>query len=388
MCVGLAGIFEASSLRSSTVHTDARAHTHTKYARSHAHTLQQDSNRGKWCDYGLWKWSRHPNYFGEILLWWGVFVASIPILSGGTWAAIAGPIFITLILLFVSGIPLLEQSMDERYGGRQDYIDYKEVCWIWIRILSLLQSPASSLTLPLRPSLSSVCACARVRLWALLPPLGSLLCRESASSRTCASTLCPHSRHTRTPSLLHPPGRPHTLAQTQTQAHTHAHPLPPPYTHHHAAHIPSLAPPPCLVPCPLLQDLSLCRGSAFPHARMHAPPLTPIHSLAPSHTHTYTETRTHTHLYAHTHTLSLPTPPHSAPPLSGSFPLPSTAAPPTRSSPHSCASSPSTTAAFTAKARARIRQARIVPIPPRDWAERHNTTKSPPMRTARMRGRV
>jgi steroid 5-alpha reductase family enzyme len=45
-----------------------------------------------------------PNYFGEILLWWGVFVAAIPILSGGTWAAVAGPIFITLILLFVSGM--------------------------------------------------------------------------------------------------------------------------------------------------------------------------------------------------------------------------------------------------------------------------------------------
>lgn len=83
-------------------------------------------NKGKWCDAGLWAISRHPNYFGEILLWWGVFVASIPILSGGTWAAVLGPIFITLILLFVSGIPLLEQSMDERYATRPEYLQYKK----------------------------------------------------------------------------------------------------------------------------------------------------------------------------------------------------------------------------------------------------------------------
>ncbi|KAG2642841.1 hypothetical protein PVAP13_2KG331800 [Panicum virgatum] len=69
------------------------------------------SNRGKWCDVGLWKYSRHPNYFGELFLWWGVFVASTPILSGAEWLVILGPIFLTLLLLFVTGIPLLELSM-------------------------------------------------------------------------------------------------------------------------------------------------------------------------------------------------------------------------------------------------------------------------------------
>ncbi|CAL4935513.1 unnamed protein product [Urochloa decumbens] len=83
------------------------------------------SNRGKWCDVGLWKYSRHPNYFGEIFLWWGVFVASTPVLSGAEWLVILGPIFLTLLLLFVSGIPLLESSADKRYGRLEEYRVYK-----------------------------------------------------------------------------------------------------------------------------------------------------------------------------------------------------------------------------------------------------------------------
>ncbi|KAM0853421.1 hypothetical protein ACQ4PT_051076 [Festuca glaucescens] len=69
------------------------------------------SNRGKWCNVGLWSYTRHPNYFGEMLLWWGVFVASTPVLSGAEWLVILGPIFLTLLLLFVSGIPLLEVNL-------------------------------------------------------------------------------------------------------------------------------------------------------------------------------------------------------------------------------------------------------------------------------------
>lgn len=84
------------------------------------------ANKGKWCDAGLWGFTRHPNYFGEILLWWGIFIAAIPVLRGGQWAAIAGPIFITVILLFLSGIPLLEASADKRYGGLAEYRRYKQ----------------------------------------------------------------------------------------------------------------------------------------------------------------------------------------------------------------------------------------------------------------------
>uniref|UniRef100_A0A2N9IMP7 Uncharacterized protein n=1 Tax=Fagus sylvatica TaxID=28930 RepID=A0A2N9IMP7_FAGSY len=82
-------------------------------------------NRGKWCNVGLWQYSRHPNYFGEIFLWWGVFVASTPVLEGAEWLVILGPIFLTLLLLFVSGIPLLEESADKKFGNVTGYRFYK-----------------------------------------------------------------------------------------------------------------------------------------------------------------------------------------------------------------------------------------------------------------------
>ncbi|KAF3793888.1 hypothetical protein EJ110_NYTH08803 [Nymphaea thermarum] len=84
-------------------------------------------NRGNWCNVGLWKFSRHPNYFGEILLWWGIFVASTPVLEGAEWLVVVGPAFLTLLLLFISGIPLLEDSSDKRFGTRADYLLYKKV---------------------------------------------------------------------------------------------------------------------------------------------------------------------------------------------------------------------------------------------------------------------
>ena len=66
---------------------------------------------------GLWKWSRHPNYFGEMLVWWGVFMVSATTLVGSQWTSILSPLFTTFILLFLSGIPLLEKKADDRYGG-------------------------------------------------------------------------------------------------------------------------------------------------------------------------------------------------------------------------------------------------------------------------------
>ncbi|XP_006416632.2 uncharacterized protein LOC18993093 isoform X1 [Eutrema salsugineum] len=83
-------------------------------------------NKGKWCDVGVWKYSRHPNYFGEMLLWWGVYVASLPVLKGAEYLVIFGPVFLTLLLFFVSGIPLLEASADQKYGNLGAYRHYKK----------------------------------------------------------------------------------------------------------------------------------------------------------------------------------------------------------------------------------------------------------------------
>ncbi len=83
-------------------------------------------NKGKWIETGLWNYSRHPNYFGEILCWIGVFVYVIPILSAWTWMAIISPISIIVTLLFFSGIPLLEKKSDEMFGKKKEYKEYKK----------------------------------------------------------------------------------------------------------------------------------------------------------------------------------------------------------------------------------------------------------------------
>lgn len=86
----------------------------------------REENRGRFITTGLWRYSRHPNYFGEILVWWGLFVYAVPFLDGSAFAVVIGPVFITLLLLFVSGIPLLERSADEKYGDDPAYRDYKQ----------------------------------------------------------------------------------------------------------------------------------------------------------------------------------------------------------------------------------------------------------------------
>ena len=85
----------------------------------------KEENRGRFVASGLWAYSRHPNYFGEMLVWWGLFVYVVPVLHGWAFAVIVGPVFITLLLIFVSGIPPLERSADEKYGDDPAYRDYK-----------------------------------------------------------------------------------------------------------------------------------------------------------------------------------------------------------------------------------------------------------------------
>ena len=67
-------------------------------------------NKGKILSTGLWKYTRHPNYFGEALMWWSVWIVSMASLSLTNLFGIIGPIFITYLLLYVSGVPLLEKK--------------------------------------------------------------------------------------------------------------------------------------------------------------------------------------------------------------------------------------------------------------------------------------
>lgn len=83
-------------------------------------------NKGKFINTGLWSRSRHPNYFGEIVLWIGVAIIALPVLQGWQWIALISPIFVTLLLTRVSGIPLLEKKADQKWGGQEDYEDYKQ----------------------------------------------------------------------------------------------------------------------------------------------------------------------------------------------------------------------------------------------------------------------
>ena len=83
------------------------------------------ANKDDFIRSGLWKWSRHPNYFGEILLWTGIAVIAAPVLRGWQWATIISPVFVALLLTRISGIPMLEKRADEKWGGREDYEVYK-----------------------------------------------------------------------------------------------------------------------------------------------------------------------------------------------------------------------------------------------------------------------
>lgn len=83
------------------------------------------ANKGKFINTGLWSWSRHPNYFGEIVLWIGVAIIALPVLRGWQWVTLISPLFIILLLTRLSGVPLLEKRADEKWGGQPDYEAYK-----------------------------------------------------------------------------------------------------------------------------------------------------------------------------------------------------------------------------------------------------------------------
>jgi steroid 5-alpha reductase family enzyme len=84
------------------------------------------ANKGKFIQTGLWSKSRHPNYFGEIMLWVGVAFIALPVLTGLQWVALISPLFVALLLTRVSGVPLLEAKADKKWGGQTDYEEYKK----------------------------------------------------------------------------------------------------------------------------------------------------------------------------------------------------------------------------------------------------------------------
>ncbi len=82
-------------------------------------------NQGHFISSGLWAWSRHPNYFGEILLWVGVCFIAMPAFAGWQWLGLLSPVFVAWLIARVSGVPLLEQRADDKWGGQPGYKIYK-----------------------------------------------------------------------------------------------------------------------------------------------------------------------------------------------------------------------------------------------------------------------
>ena len=80
---------------------------------------------GHFVNDGLWAWSRHPNYFGEIVLWVGVATIASSTLRGWQWVTLISPVFVYLLLTRISGVPILEKRADERWGGDAAYERYK-----------------------------------------------------------------------------------------------------------------------------------------------------------------------------------------------------------------------------------------------------------------------
>lgn len=83
------------------------------------------ANNGKFISTGVWAWSRHPNYFGEIVLWLGIALMAVPVLSGVQWAVMISPIFVFLLLTRVSGVPKLEHHANKTWGEDPAYQAYK-----------------------------------------------------------------------------------------------------------------------------------------------------------------------------------------------------------------------------------------------------------------------
>lgn len=88
--------------------------------------ISSKNNHGKILQSGLWKYSRHPNYFGEVLQWWGLWLIVFMLPFG--WLATVSPLTITVLILFVSGVPLLEK----KYKSNRNYQNYAKRTSIFV----------------------------------------------------------------------------------------------------------------------------------------------------------------------------------------------------------------------------------------------------------------
>ena len=87
------------------------------------------ANKGKVMDRGLWAYSRHPNYFGECLIWWGLFLIALS--APHSWWTVVSPLVITAVLLKMTGIPLMEKSIVDTRPGYRDYIRRTSAFFPW-----------------------------------------------------------------------------------------------------------------------------------------------------------------------------------------------------------------------------------------------------------------
>jgi len=92
--------------------------------------LRNPANRGKIMDSGLWRYTRHPNYFGEVTQWWGIFVIAAAVPYG--WIGVVGPLTITYLILRVSGIPMTEK-MFEGNPAFEEYKRHTSIFFPWFR---------------------------------------------------------------------------------------------------------------------------------------------------------------------------------------------------------------------------------------------------------------
>jgi steroid 5-alpha reductase family enzyme len=85
-------------------------------------------NRGKVLDRGLWRYTRHPNYFGDFLVWWGIYLIAA---GGGAWWSVFSPLLMSVLLMRVSGVTLLESSLKKTRPDYEDYVARTSAFFPW-----------------------------------------------------------------------------------------------------------------------------------------------------------------------------------------------------------------------------------------------------------------